>query len=143
MIKDNILISLEPRHAENILAGSKRVELRRRAIRVEPGTVVWMYSKLPKGSIVGSATVVRLRQASPTSLWRRYGRQTGITRAEFFEYFSETGHGFALELCDSTRLKEPLSLKMLREVNRAFQPPQFFKRLHPAEGILEAVSSAI
>ena len=143
MANDNILISLEHRHAENILAGNKRVELRRRAIRVEPGTIIWMYSKLPKGLIVGSATVVRLRQASPASLWRRYGRETGITRSEFFEYFSATGNGFALELSGSTRLKEPVSLKALREVDKSFQPPQFFKRLHPSEEILKAVSSAI
>jgi hypothetical protein len=36
-VDDHILISLEPRHAENILEGRKRVELRRRAMNVISG----------------------------------------------------------------------------------------------------------
>jgi hypothetical protein len=55
-VDDQILVSLEPRHAENILEGRKRVELRRRTMSVTIGSTVWMYAKLPVGSI-----------------WRRYG----------------------------------------------------------------------
>ncbi len=58
-VEDNILISLEPRHAENILAGLKRVELRRRTMNVSPGCTVWIYAKLPVGSIVGRTTLSR------------------------------------------------------------------------------------
>jgi predicted transcriptional regulator len=141
--KENILISLEPRHAENILIGTKRVELRRRQLHVEPGTVVWMYSKLPKGSIVGRATVLRTHKASPQTLWRRYGNSAGVSRAEFFAYFFERGSGFALELSETTRLSEPVTLKELRKLDSGFQPPQFFKRLNPGEGILQAMASAI
>ena len=142
MHRENILISLEPRHAENILSGSKRVELRKRAIRVSPGAVVWMYSKLPQGSIVGYATVVRSRKAMPQTLWRRYGAETGISRNEFFEYFYLADDGFALELEGFTRLREPVSLSRLRAVDSKFHPPQFFKRLHPGNEILLEVSSA-
>jgi predicted transcriptional regulator len=52
---DHILISLEPRHAENLLDGRKRVELRRHAMNVSIGSTVWMYAKLPVGSIIGRA----------------------------------------------------------------------------------------
>ena len=48
-VDDQILISLEPRHAENILEGRKRVELRRRTMNVTIGSTVWMYAKLPVG----------------------------------------------------------------------------------------------
>jgi predicted transcriptional regulator len=36
----HLLISLEERHAVNIFAGTKRVELRRREMHVEPGSTV-------------------------------------------------------------------------------------------------------
>jgi predicted transcriptional regulator len=52
-VDDHILISLEPRHAESILEGRKRVELRRRTMNVTIGSTVWMYAKLPVGSIIG------------------------------------------------------------------------------------------
>lgn len=138
----NILISLEPRHARNILSGTKKVELRRRAPRVLPGTVVWMYSKMPEGSVVGHATIKRIHEASPQYLWRRFKNQTGVSRAEFFEYFSHRSVGVAIELRDTRRLENPVSLKQLRSIDEFFQPPQFFKRLHVKEVVTLAVTSA-
>lgn len=140
---DNILISLEPRYAESILAGSKLYELRRRAVRVEPGTTVWFYSKKPEGAVVGYATVAELHEASPAALWRRYGRNVGVSKAEFFDYFSELDVAFALELKNSSRLKRPVGLEELRKVDEAFQPPQFFKRLSKSETLFRAISEEV
>ena len=42
---ENILISLESRHAKNIYSGEKKIELRRRTMHVTPGTTVWIYEK--------------------------------------------------------------------------------------------------
>ena len=140
---DNILISLEPKYAESILAGSKLYELRRRAVRVEPGTTVWFYSKKPEGAVVGYATVADLHEASPKTLWRRYGSSVGISKAEFFDYLSELDVAFAIELKDSSRLKRPVGLDELRKVDEAFQPPQFFKRLSRDETIFRAISEEL
>lgn len=138
----NILISLEPRHAKSILSGDKKVELRRRAPRVLPGTVVWMYSKMPEGSIVGHAKIKKIHEASPQNLWKRFKSQVGVSRAEFFEYFSCRETGVAIELEDTRRLKNPVSLKELRSVDEFFQPPQFFKHLHLEETVTAAVTTA-
>jgi predicted transcriptional regulator len=146
MADEHILISLEPRHADNILAGSKRVELRRRAMNISPGAIVWIYAKLPTGSIVGHAKVCKIHRSSPATLWRHYGSVSGLSKQEFFDYFGETEKGVALILEDSTKLQSSLSLEALREVDRAFQPPQFFARLtsqHPLHGaVLSSVSMA-
>ncbi|MBB5736420.1 putative transcriptional regulator [Xanthomonas arboricola] len=138
----NILISLEPRHAQNILSGEKKVELRRRAPRVSPGTVIWMYAKMPEGSVVGHATVKKIHEASPQYLWKRFKNQVGVSKAEFFEYFSCRATGVAIELQDTRRLENPVSLKQLRSVDESFQPPQFFKHLHVKEMVTDAVTAA-
>lgn len=140
---DNILISLEPKYAESILSGSKLYELRRRAVRVEQGTTVWFYSKKPEGAVVGYATVVDVHEASPTTLWKRYGGSVGVSRTEFFEYFSELDVAFAMELKNSARLKRPVRLDELRKVDEAFQPPQFFKRLSRSETLFRTISSEL
>lgn len=131
---EQILISLNFRHAENILNGHKHVELRRRNMHVSPGTMVWMYAKLPVGSIVGHAKVKAVDSSTPSQLWRRYGTVSGLSKCEFFEYFSGVNRGVALVLREKTRLKYPLTLESLRRVDEGFHPPQFFARVtagHP------------
>lgn len=134
----HLLVSLEPRHAESILAGHKRVELRRRPMNVSAGATMWMYAKLPVGSVVGKATVSAIHTLSPTTIWRRFGKDSGITRREFFEYFGASTQGVALVLGETIRLEKAISLKYLREAAGVFSPPQFFTWLQPEHPIFKA-----
>ena len=138
----HILISLEARHADKIFSGSKQVELRRRTMHVEPGTTVWIYAKLPIGSIIGRVKIVSVHALSPTEIWRQYGKISGLSKSEFFEYFSGIKKGFALVLEDAERLNSYLSLEDIREIYDSFQPPQFFAHLtaqHPVLGAVKAL----
>ena len=128
-VDEQILISLEPRHAENILEGRKRVELRRRTMNVAIGSTVWLYAKRPVGSIIGRAIIKAVHAFAPATLWHRFGPVSGISRSEFFEYFADKDKGIALELADCQRLAPGFDLKALRCIDHAFQPPQFFTRL--------------
>jgi predicted transcriptional regulator len=140
VVVDQILISLEARHAENILLGKKLVEFRRRPMNVEAGATVWIYSKLPVGSIVGCATVAAVRRHAPSTLWRKFGPHSGISRTEFFEYFAGVTQGVALELTDCKRLCASVPLESLRRFSAGFHPPQFFARLRQGEPVLAAIS---
>jgi predicted transcriptional regulator len=126
---EHILISLEPRHAENIFAGRKQVEFRRRAMNVASGMTVWVYVKLPVGSIVGRVTIVDIHESSPVALWRRFGSVSGLSRAEFFDYFKGVNAGVALVLENAQRLRCSISLESLREISDGFHPPQFYSLL--------------
>ena len=139
---EHILISLESRHAENIFAGHKRVELRRRTMNISPGATLWIYVKLPVGSIIGHARIDKVHESSPNALWRRYGSVSGLSKHEFFSYFGGVEHGVALVLEQSKRLRSSLSLKALRQVDEGFQPPQFFARLTSEHPLHEAVTSS-
>jgi len=136
---DHILISLEPRYAESILERTKLVELRRRAMNVRGGATVWLYAKLPVGSIVGRATVRANHILAPSTLWRRFGSVSGLSRTEFFNYFDGVPLGTALELTDCRRLTSAFSLESLRRFQHSFQPPQFFARLSIGTPILTAM----
>lgn len=137
--KENILISLEPRHAKNIYAGVKRVELRRRTMHVVPGTIVWIYEKVPVGSITGSASVVAVHTASPAQLWRQFGSVSGLSKIEFFTYFTGLTIACALILDDAQYLQRPLTLASLKSEVGNFHPPQFFIRLDGAHPVLLAL----
>lgn len=125
----HVLISLEERHATNILAGTKQVELRRRTMHVEPGSTVWLYVKKPVGAVVGFATVGTTYSAAPNTVWRKYGAVSGLRKSEFMAYFEGSGVASAMALSGSKTLKTPVTLDALREAIPGFHPPQFYCRL--------------
>lgn len=130
----HILISLAPRHAKNIFDGVKHIELRRRPMNVEPGTIVWIYVTLPVGVLMGRAKIAALHIASPCSLWRQFGSVSGLAKSEFLDYLDGLEQGLVLTLEDAKTLQEPLSLQDLRDISDRFNPPQFFIRIdeqHP------------
>lgn len=139
----HILISLDPRYAESILERTKLVELRRRTMNVKVGATVWLYAKLPVGSIVGRATVRANHALAPSTLWRRFGSVSGLSRVEFFNYFDGVSLGTALELTDCRRLTCSFSLESLRRFQHTFQPPQFFTRLPIGTPLLTAMMTPV
>jgi predicted transcriptional regulator len=87
-------MSIHPQFAERLLAGSKRVEFRRRAAS-RPLTHILIYATLPVGGVVGVAEVERLERGSPVHLWAVFASVAGIDRASFFSYFDGVEEGFA------------------------------------------------
>lgn len=139
--REHILISLEKRHAENIFSGQKNIELRRRPMKVKVGTTVWIYVKLPVGSVVGRARVSGFHCLAPSTLWRRFSDVAGVSRGEFFEYFEGVSKGFALAFESVERMSEPAPLDVLRRASTGFQPPQFFMRLESGSDLLRALET--
>ena len=137
------LISLEERFAEGILTGNKLVELRRRPMRLSLGTTIWMYVKVPVGKVIGSAQVHSLHALAPQTLWRKYGNVSGLTKTEFFDYFSGIERGFALVLGNPVRLPRPLPLEKLRALNDGFHPPQFFQHLASDSALVNAFNDDV
>lgn len=136
---EHILISLVSRHAKNIFDGNKRVEFRRRTMHITPGTTAWIYVKLPIGAITGRVKVTAIHTSSPTALWQRFSAVSGLSKNEFFDYFSGVAVGVALELGDTRELRQSISLLSLREISTSFQPPQFFSRLTVSNPIFKIV----
>jgi len=126
---ENILISVEHAYVLDMLKGTKTVEVRRRPLRIRPGTLVWVYSKLPRGHVELVATADEIVAATPLKLWDLYQERIAITFAEFELYFSGVEVGCAILLRDIKPLRPALKLATLRRSSRNFHPPQFFKRL--------------
>lgn len=139
---ENLLISLETCHAQNIYRGTKKVELRRRQLHVNAGDVVWIYEKVPVGAITGKAFITGVHVASPEKLWCQFGAVSGLSKAGFFKYFGGLEIACAIELAEPHRLRTPLTLAAIRTAHGSFQPPQFFLRLQAKQKILGALQAA-
>ena len=123
-----IMLSVSPGYASSILAGTKGVELRRRAPRIANGTRAWLYSTLPDGQVVALLTIDRVEEAPLSTLWNLYGHHAAISREAFDMYFLGLNRGAALLIRDVQALTNPVSLDEIRQ-HGAFQPPQFYRRM--------------
>jgi predicted transcriptional regulator len=130
--REEILISLKPKHAAHIFEGEKTVELRKRRLNIEPGTRIWIYATSPIAAIKGYANLVQIETGTPSLIWKRLGSQTGISKDEFDIYFAACEVAHALVLADVMEMKQALPLKQIRERISNFQPPQFFCHLNGA-----------
>ena len=128
-----ILLSVRSPHVERLLEGSKTVELRRRPINVERGTLVLLYAAGERKEVVGSVTVEAVELAEPAQLWRRYALRVGVTRTEFDAYYSGAPIGCALIASNPRTLPEPIELAELRRRWDGFATPQTYRRVDATE----------
>ena len=129
-----LVLSLKPRHAEAIVAGTKTVELRRTRPNVDMPTRALIYSTSPVKSLVGSCRVDLIESQTLRELWRLASDRAGVSRHEFHEYFAGLGQGVALHLSGVQRAATPVSLSQLRRLVPGFRPPQSFAYLPAADG---------
>lgn len=122
------LFSIHPRHAEAILEGRKRVELRRVAISADTTHAV-IYATAPVRAVVGWFEVEGIDESSQTDIWSRHGGVSGITRREHRDYYAGASRAIAIKIAKAHRLSESLDLAVLPGVKR---PPQSFQYLDPS-----------
>ncbi|MGG7572906.1 ASCH domain-containing protein [Streptomyces sirii] len=123
-----MLLSVHPRFATAILAGSKTVEVRRQRVAAPPGTTVVLYATAPTMALVGLARIAAVKVGSPRDVWRAHRSQTGISRREFDEYMSGATQASGLTLEDPQPFEEPVPLSALRAAG-TFHPPQSYRYL--------------
>lgn len=118
-------MSIHPRYADAILAGTKRVEFRKRRLAPDVSTVV-IYATRPVGRIVGTFEVLGHDVAVPDALWDRHSAHAGIHAAGFRAYFAQTPTAVGILIGGVQRLNEPRLVTDLPGVSR---PPQSFSYL--------------
>lgn len=130
----DVVLSVKPRYTDEIMAGRKTVELRRRFPASTPsGTVAYVYSTSPVRALVCSVQISQIVKLPVSEIWRQYRRMACIGRADFDEYFRGARQGVALELENIRPLARSLALTELRE-RFGFQPPQSFHYAKPDFG---------
>ena len=121
-----IVLSLKPRFAEAILAGTKTVELRRTRPNIEVPTRALLYATTPVRALLGTCVITDVRSANLTTLWREYGSRSELSHNEFKRYFEGLDVGTALTLSHQRPLDRTVPLQDLRANPRGFRPPQSF-----------------
>lgn len=122
-----LLISIRPVHADNIVEGVKTVEFRRRfpAEHRVRGATVWIYSTSPVREVIGTATVMSVERMGTTALWHAYADQGAVSRSLFEDYFAGATEGHAIRLGGVRRLRMPVDAARLEALD--FATPQSYR----------------
>jgi predicted transcriptional regulator len=123
----DLLVSVHPRHASNILNGEKTVELRRRfPERHTRGALVLIYSTAPVRAIVGTARVKHVLKLPISRIWKEYGAAACVSKAEVAAYFSGVREGYAILLDEARPFKRQLTMEALYR-RFGIVPPQSYR----------------
>ena len=129
IIKRDVIVSIRPNYASQILNGQKTVELRRKFPSTSAtGALALIYSSSPVQAIVGYATISDVVELSIGQIWRQYGKSACIDRVDFFHYFEGLNRGFVILLSNVRALQKQLSVAHLSK-EYGFVPPQSFRYL--------------
>jgi predicted transcriptional regulator len=145
-LRNKILISIKPQYSQQILAGLKLVEIRKKFSKRWVGAAAVMYSSAPQKALVGEAVITSVQCGSPEEIWSRFGSQTGCTFEEFKNYVGSTNIVSAIEMSNVVPYREPVSLAQVSHLlNEDLRPPQSFCDLRlddEGSGWAKAVSVA-
>lgn len=125
-----MVLSLKPRFAEEILAGTKTIEVRRVKPRIHLPTQALLYASGGTRALVGTCVVERADLYLVDDLWEQHGDATALTRSEFDAYLQGRDSGVALTLTQPKPLETPKPLHLLRQ-KLSFRPPQSLAYMTP------------
>ena len=125
----NLLISLHPRHSQNILSGKKTMELRKKALREDDGKLTFsrilIYETTPTRAIVGFCEPVSTIWGD-AQIFCGYSKQLCLSHDEIHEYLgSSWGYGIVLK---NPQVITPVTLAAMREAG--INPPQCYRYLN-------------
>lgn len=123
-----VLLSVRPRYARALLAGTKTAEVRRRFPHQPAGTTLYLYSSTPDRAILGTVQLERIDRPSADRVWHLYRHEIEIDEAALGAYLSRIDSAAILRVSHSVRWAHPVSLYDLR-LNLGIEPPQSFRYL--------------
>lgn len=103
----SVILSIKPIYAQAIIAGTKKVEFRKKIFKREVEKI-FIYSSMPKKMIVGYFTISEIIEDTPTNLWKKFNKVGGISEKDFFEYYKNVEKGFSIKIDKVVKFEEEI-----------------------------------
>ena len=120
----DVLLSVKPKFAYEIVSGTKRYELRKRIFNTNKVNRIYIYSSSPEMRIIGSFKVGTVLRDHPDKLWEMVKNDSGIDYQTYSNYFKGKKEGYAIQIDDLKVLDPPIDP---REGNPDFIAPQSYQ----------------
>ena len=124
----NVLLSIKPKFAAQILKGDKIYEFRKSKFNPKKKVnKVYIYSSGPVKKIVGSFRIGEILESTPADLWEKCNEFGGIEKPDFFKYYEQKKIGYAFKIKDLEVFETPIDP---RKIFVNFKPPQSYLYLN-------------
>jgi predicted transcriptional regulator len=117
------ILSIKPTYANQILAGTKTIELRKSSMGLTAGDVVLVYSSAPEQRIALWFEIKKVKELSVAEMWMQCKDLLGIDYDDYLGYFNEVDVAVGLHIGEVHPLR-PISLRQIEELVPGFVPPQ-------------------
>lgn len=120
-----LILSIKPKFCEEIFAGRKNYEYRRKIFKKDVESVL-VYATSPICMIVGEFKISQVLSDTPKALWKQTNEYAGITEDFYYRYFHDQDTAYALQISDRKRYRLPINPK---EYDAKFVAPQSYRYL--------------
>ncbi len=122
-----VLMSIKPKYADLIFAGTKTIELRRVCPKVGPGDLVLVYVSSPRMALVGGFEIAGIVTDEPQALCEKWLTQSGVEKETFLRYFQGSATAYGILIGRTWQLESATELNTLRHRKGGFHPPQSYR----------------
>ncbi len=143
-LDSKLLMSIRGENARKVVAGKKKVEIRRRFSKKWTGCKVSIYASGRERCLVGEALISRVVVDKPESIWERFHQEIGCTRKEFDRYTRSLSTIYAIVLENVMPYRKSISLSEVSNLTKKkLRPPQNYYILNNNINWAEAVSMGV
>jgi len=118
----NAILSIKPQFVEEIMAGRKLFEFRKKSFKQEVN-IVFVYASSPICRIVGEFKLGAVLEGTPEQVWSLTADHSGISKSFYDQYFCRHKVSYALEIKSFKRYKTPINPY---QTIKDFRAPQSF-----------------
>lgn len=117
------ILSIRPIYADQILAGTKTIELRKSSMGLNSGDIILVYSSAPEQRIKFWFNIREIEALDIADMWSRYHGKLGVKYDEYMQYFDGQRSAVGLHVGEVHSLA-PIPLKQIQLLIPGFVPPQ-------------------
>lgn len=121
-----MLLSINPKHVENIFNGTKRYEFRKVRCTADVDKII-IYATAPQKKVVGEAEVEAIIEDDVIEIWKRTALFSGISYEFFREYYKGKKKAVAYKLGKVKVYEEP---RCLSDYGLTYAPQSFVYLKH-------------
>ncbi|MGR8838413.1 ASCH domain-containing protein [Leuconostoc falkenbergense] len=113
-----VVMSIRPKHWNDIASGKKTVEYRKRVWKQTDNTPVkiLVYATSPIQRVVGEIVVTSILEDSPKQIWLKTATQGAIDEKDFYGYFGQNENSYAIVIDAVKIYEESKSLSSLKSL---------------------------
>lgn len=116
-----MLLSINPKHVENIINGTKQFEFRKVRCKADVNRII-IYATAPQKKVVAEAEIKEIIEDEINEVWKQTKEYSGITYNFFRSYYKGKKKAVAYRLCNVKTYERP---KNLSEFGINYAPQSF------------------